>query len=277
MKTYLWAVLIVAAPAVGAAFAEEGKVLYVTHEPGEYHDYTTQLKIFKEQIAGGQDWEVTVLSGSYDGLLEKMHDPDFAKGYDAIVYNYCFAESTDLDSCANVIKQTREHGIPAMLIHCSMHSWWGTFKRGEKIKVGSEDHPTALARPVQVQEWKDAHGDDPFPIYGDFTGVASGEHGPKLPISLHKLREHPAIARLPEGHTTPTGELYDNIYLVDDVVPLVEGTQQDVKSIVMWTCPQGASQVLGLTLGHSNEEFEGEVFQNLVTDSVNYLLKDPKP
>jgi len=277
MKACLWTVLVVAALTVGAAFAEEGKVLYVTYEPGQWHDTTTQLKIFKEEIADGQDWEVTVVSDSHDGVHEKMHNPDFAKGYDAIVYNFCFADSTDLDSCANLIKQTREHGIPAMLIHGSMHSWWDTFKRGEKVKMGSEDHPTALADPALVQEWKDAHGDDPFPIYGDFTGVASIEHGPNQPISLHKMREHPAIARLPEGHTTPDGELYNNFYLVDDVVPLVEGTQQDVKSIVMWTCPQGESQVLGLTLGHSTEEWEGEVFQNLIIDSVNYLLKNPKP
>ena len=60
-------------------------------------------------------------------------------------------------------------------------------------------------------------------------------------------------------------------------VPLLEGTQQNDKAVVMWTCPQGKSQVIGLTLGHSTEEFEEEVFQNLVVDSVNYLLKNPKP
>lgn len=277
MRIYLFTALMLVASAVGAASEKGGKVLYVTHESGRWHDYTAQLKIFKEQIAEGQPWNLTVLSGTHDGTLEKLHDPNFAKGYDAIVYNYCFADSEDLVSCTNVIKQTREHGIPALLIHCSMHSWWATFKRGERIKVGGKVHPSARANSDLVREWQDTHQGKSFPIYGDFTGIASGEHGPKLPITLHKMQGHPAIARLPEGHSTPAGELYDNIYRVDEVVPLVEGTQKDDKSIVMWTCPQGESQIIGLTLGHSTEEFEEEVFQNLLADSVNFLLNNPKP
>jgi len=256
-----------------AAVGANGKVLYVTHEPGHWHDYSTQLRIFKEEIASKQSWEVTVITGSYKEVIEKLHNPDFAKGYDAVVYNYCFAESPDLESCANVIKQTRDHGVPAMLIHCSMHSWWDTYKRGQKL----DGHKSAKAIPERVAEWKAKHGDAPFPIYGDFTGVASIVHGPKIPITLSKVTNHPASARLPDGYVTPNAELYNNFYLVEGVVPLVEGTQQNNKYIVMWTCPQGASQVLGLTLGHGSEEWGKDVFQNLVADSINYLLENPKP
>lgn len=265
------------AMAGSVALAAGNKVLYVTHEPGRYHKYTPQKEIFIEKIAKPAGWDVTVMTGSYDGLIEKLHDPNFAQGYDAVVYNYCLAESPDLESCANVIRQTRELGVPALLIHCAMHSWWDTYKRGEADALGPDYHGKARAVPARVQEWKAKHGDAPFPAYGDFTGVASVQHGPQSPIQLHKLKEHPATARLPEGFTTPNTELYNNFYIIDGVEPLVEGTQRNAKAVVVWTCPQGKSRVLGITLGHGEGEWNLPEFQHLITDSVNFLLEHPQP
>ena len=48
------------------------KVLYVTHEPGQYHKYTPQLKAFKEQIAQKAGWDVTVITGSYDEVIDAL-------------------------------------------------------------------------------------------------------------------------------------------------------------------------------------------------------------
>ena len=47
------------------------KVLYVTHEPGQYHDYTGQRKVF-EKIAEGQTWDTTILSENYDDFLSGL-------------------------------------------------------------------------------------------------------------------------------------------------------------------------------------------------------------
>jgi hypothetical protein len=260
-----------------------GKVLYVTHEPGKWHKYTPQLKTFKEQIATKAGWDITIMTGDYDGLIEQLKKPDFAKGYDAIVYNYCLAASEDLDACANVMKQTRNGGVPAMLIHCSMHSWWGTYKTGEKGALGEKYKGKALANPDLVAKWKKDNGDKRFPAYGDFTGVASVRHGKKLPIVLHKVGNHPATKDLKEGYATPNTELYNNQYVSKKVVPIIEGVQEgEERAIVMWTCPQGKSQVMGLSLGHGAvedgpDEWETPEFQNLVINGVNYLIEHPKP
>ena len=88
------------------------KVLYFTHEPGRWHKYTPQLAEFKA-IAKEAGWEMTTSTGSYDEQIKKLREKDFAKGYDAIIYNFCFAASKDLEACANLIKQTEENGVPA--------------------------------------------------------------------------------------------------------------------------------------------------------------------
>ncbi|MGK0237927.1 MAG: hypothetical protein ACI92G_001391 [Candidatus Pelagisphaera sp.] len=260
-----------------------GKVLYVTHEPGQWHKYTPQLKVFKEQIAKKAGWDITIMTGDYDSLIEQLKKRNFAKGYDAIVYNYCLAKSTDLDAAANVMRQTRNGGVPAMLIHCSMHSWWDTYKTGEKGALGEGYKGKALATPEIAKKWKAENGDKRFPAYGDFTGVASVRHGKKLPITLHKVGDHPATKDLKEGYKTPNTELYNNEYVLKRVVPIIMGSQEGEKdAIVMWTCPQGKSQVMGLSLGHGAvgdgpDEWETPEFQNLVINGVNYLIDNPKP
>ena len=260
-----------------------GKILYVTHEPGQWHKYTPQLKVFKEQIAKKAGWDITIMTGDYDSLIEQLKKRNFAKGYDAIVYNYCLAKSTDLDAAANVMRQTRNGGVPAMLIHCSMHSWWDTYKTGEKGALGEKYKGKALATPEIAKKWKAENGDKRFPAYGDFTGVASVRHGKKLPITLHKVGDHPATKDLKEGYKTPNTELYNNEYVLKRVVPIIMGSQEGEKdAIVMWTCPQGKSQVMGLSLGHGAvgdgpDEWETPEFQNLVINGVNYLIDNPKP
>ena len=59
--------------------AEKKKVLYFTHEPGQWHDYTTQKKLFV-QIAEKAGWDLTVSTGTYDGQIQALRSPDFAKG-----------------------------------------------------------------------------------------------------------------------------------------------------------------------------------------------------
>ena len=95
---------------------------------------------------------------------------------------------------------------------------------------------------------------------------------------VKKNKNHPALKRFPDGFTTGNTELYNNFYVIDGVVPLIEGDQQTQKrAIVMWTCPQGKSQVMGLSTGHGLGDWQAKPFKNLVEDGVNYLAKNPKP
>ena len=251
------------------------KVLYFTHEPGRWHKYTVQKKIFS-QIAKKAGWELTVMSGDHDGQIKKLKTPGFGKEYDAIVYNFCFAKSKDVEAQANLVAQTREHGVPAMLIHCAMHSWWPTYRDGKTGALGPDYKGRAKADPKLVAEWKKNHGNKAFHAWGDFTGVASGRHGPHRPITMKKVADHPSTKNFPKEFTTGNTELYNNIYVVDEVVPLIEGVQGKAKAIVMWLCPQGKSKVLGLTVGHGVGDWASDEFRGLITDGVNYLIQNPK-
>ena len=226
---------------------EKPKVIYFTHEPGRWHKYTAQKKVFS-QIATKAGWELTIMTGDHDGQIAKLRTPDFAKGYDAVVYNFCFAKSKDLEAQANLVAQTKNHGVPAMLIHCAMHSWWPTYRDGKPDALGPDYKGKAKADPKLVAEWRKKHGDKQFPAWGDFTGVATGNT-----------------------------ELYNNIYVLDKVVPQIEGIQGNSKAIVMWLCPQGKSKVLGLTVGHGVGDWATDQYRGLIADGVNYLIQDPKP
>lgn len=277
-QRFLIAVMAIVLTAITSitAVAEQHKVLYVTHEPGTYHKYTPQLALFRDVIAKQAGWELDVITGTHEGVIKKLRTKDFAKGYDVVVYNFCFAKSEDLESCNNVMAQTRENGVPAVLIHCAMHCWWGTYKSGEAGALGDAYTGQAKAKPALVKAWREKHGDAPFPAWGDFTGIASERHGPKQPIVLHKVVSNPMTARLPEGFTTVKSELYNNVYQIEGVEPLIEGVQGKSKATIMWRCPQGKSQVVAISLGHSTEEFEKVEFQNLITDTINHLATDSK-
>jgi hypothetical protein len=271
MKSFLFSILTVCLLATTSASAGD-KVLYVTHEPGTYHEYTPQLAAFKN-IAKKAGWEVTYMTGEHEAQIAKLRTADYAEGYDAVVYNFCFAKTTDLDAASNLMDQTRVNGVPAMLIHCAMHSWWPTYKTGGKdYSTGAQPDPAVLA------QWKEDHPDKAFPAWGDFTGVASIRHGKKLPIALSRSGDHAVTEGLPEGYSTPDTELYNNVYVSDDVVPLITGTQEgEEEAIVMWTCPRGKSRVVGLTWGHDLRDWESEPFERLVIDAVNDLMANPGP
>lgn len=262
--------LIVTASFARAAEEAPKKILYFTHEPGTYHRYTPQLAIFRE-LAQRAGWELTVMTGDHEAQIKKLRTPDFGKGYDAIVYNFCFARADDLEAAANLIAQTRDHGVPAMLIHCAMHSWWPTYKSGKAGSLGPAYQGQAKADPELVRQWRLKHGERPFPVWGDFTGVASTVHGKSAPIVMKPIGKHPATRRFPQEFTTNNTELYNNVYQLERVVPLVRGVQGEDDFLVMWTCPQGKSEVLGLTVGHDLNDWTQAPYQNLIIDGVNYL------
>ncbi|MDA0766594.1 MAG: ThuA domain-containing protein [Verrucomicrobia bacterium] len=257
--------------ASAAAWAGKTKVLYVTHEPGTFHKYTPQMAIFKE-IGEKAGWEVTVMTGEHEAQIEKLRTKDFAKGYDAVVYNFCFAGSRDLEAAANIMEQTRVNGVPALLIHCAMHCWWDTYRNGAAGAIGADYKGEAKAKPELVEEWNKTHPDKGFPAWGDFTGVASARHGAKKPITMSIItKDHPITKRFPDGFTTGNTELYNNIYMVEGVVPLIKGVQGEDEAVVVWTCPQGKSQVMGLSTGHDVGDWKAEPFQNLIIDGINHL------
>ncbi len=250
------------------------RVLYVTHEPGRWHDYSAQLAAFRG-LARDAGWELSVATGDVDDTMAFLRSEDFAVGQDAIVYNFCFADSRDLEAMTNLIAQTEQHGVPALLVHCAMHSWWDTFKKGKPIPGNTLGK--ARAHRKVLKRWQASHTDTPLPAWGDFTGVASTRHGPKEPIALRAAGVELPAGLLPEGYLTGDTELYNNHYVTPDVEPLVMGTQDDATAIVMWRAPRGKGAVYGLTLGHDDGEWLDPVFLGIVRYGVESMLGEISP
>ena len=287
------------------------RILYVTSLPGTYHDYVTQREIFLE-IAKKAGWQVTVITGNYrtlnkqgkpvgsrqkpvakgntresierykrvtqeianqKPLVDQLREKDYGKGYDAIVYNFCLAHVTDLEATANIISQTREKGVPAFLIHCSMHSFWSTFRFKDKQKG-------------LMEEWAKKYPKKAFPNWGEFTGVASTGHGPNYPIKTKRLIDHPVTRGVADGYTTPPTELYNNHFVTEGTTPLLQGIQtyqrkqkdgtvqnMETQSVIMWVSKQGKSKVMGLTIGHGDADLRSKGFQSLLVDGVNWMIQ----
>ena len=55
------------------------RVLYVTHEPGRWHDYTAQLQVFRS-VAQNANWDLSVASGDVDALLQFLRGAGLCGG-----------------------------------------------------------------------------------------------------------------------------------------------------------------------------------------------------
>ena len=253
------------------------KVLYVTFEPGRFHDYKAQKNEFMT-VADKNKWETTILTGSHDEVVEKLAtDPNFADGQDVVVYNFCFAHTSNLNVPYNIIETTKRKGIPAMLIHCALHSFWPTYKEnGEDSVHAPGAHEKARTTKELLAQWQKDHPDKEFPSWPKFTGISSTGHGPQTPIKTINLQpKHGSLKDVPE-YETVKAELYNNFINAKDSkesIPLIEGKQGKKSSIVMWEHPVGKSKVVSLTLGHSTEEWQQAEFLQIIDSTVKYLGK----
>ena len=94
----------------------------------------------------------------------------------------------------NLIDQTVSAGLPALLVHCAMHIWWDTFKKGKPIPGNTLGKARANKR--LLEQWQQDHPDSSLPAWGDFIGIASTKHGPKKPITLVPVADAPLHRRL---------------------------------------------------------------------------------
>ena len=119
------------------------------------HDYAKQKEILAKCLAARAQVEVVI---AYDPDTSTRHlnpvyeKPDWSKGFDVVIHDECSSDVKDLDVINRILEPHRQ-GLPAVLLHCCMHSY------------RSEGYPKSTA-------------------WFDFTGVASTAHGPQLPIAI---------------------------------------------------------------------------------------------
>ncbi|MCE9606859.1 MAG: discoidin domain-containing protein [Planctomycetia bacterium] len=216
------------------------------------HDYTFQKRIIADGVSARAHVEFTVVQdggSSTDAKIKLYEDPEWAKGFDVILHDECFASVKEQEWMDKVLAPHKA-GTPAVLLHCAMHCY----------RSGTD-------------EWF------------KFCGVHSTGHGPQEPISITNVdAAHPSLKATPEW-TTINEELYNNVKVFDSAHPLQkgkqhikqkDGTEKDVEAVVTWTNNyQDKTRVFATTLGHNSYTCADPRYLDMVTRGLLWACDKP--
>jgi len=218
------------------------------------HDYPNQVQIVAQGMSqrANIEWDVVREGVARDTRVSIYSKPNWIEQYDVVVHNECYGGVVDVPFVESIARAHAESGVPAIVIHCSMHSY----------------------RNAKTDEWR------------KLLGVTSRRHekgGVRLDVTR---RVDNAITKgLPKQWKTPNGELYVIEKLWPNTTVLATaygvGTKKDQPCI--WTNRYGKARVFGTTLGHHNETMLSEVWLDTVARgmlwAVDQLDEDgsPKP
>lgn len=210
------------------------KALLITG--GCCHNYPFQAQQLTNALAKLATVEWTIVNEGGNGTYAEIpfyDKPDWAKGFDVVVHNECFADTTNL---VYIRKITSAHiaGVPAVVIHCAMHTY----------------------RSVEIDDWR------------EFLGVTSRrhDHQSKYPVKLVEP-VHSILKGVAADWTTPMDELY----VIEKVWPNTKAlatsvSEQDKKTYpVVWVNQYGKARVFGTTYGHSDDTWHDQNFLTLVS------------
>lgn len=223
------------------------------------HDYEVQKDLIKNGLESRIKIEIDV-----DYSPDKSTKPEFesykkdnwADGYDVIIHDECAAGLKEPEMAKRVVGPHLE-GLPAVNIHCAMHS----FRVASNIR--------------QLQEMGSDGG-----LWFEFLGLQSSGHGPKLPIEVTYAKDSSPIVKGMEDYISGNDELYNNIHVYEGVTVLANGKQTNKKgktseAVVAWKHEFGPkkARVVGLTLGHFNEIVSDDRYLDFVARSILWSVK----
>lgn len=212
------------------AFAQDIRALYLTG--GDWHDYSSITPLLTDGVSSYIPVKWTVRN-DFDTFLT---DP--IKGqYDVVVLNFCFNHSNDskvADKIQNLVKNT----MPAVLLHCAMHSFF------------------------------------PLAKWEKFTGMKTRTHDSYRDFEITKIRKHPILESLPQSWKTPGDELYQNIEILPGTIPLLQAYSVESKKnhVVAWTKNFGRNRIFATTLGHDLKTVEQDEYQRLIANGILWVL-----
>lgn len=206
------------------------------------HNYFLQSKLLTEGVSRSVNVAWTVLHDGGKGtqaMIKLYDDPDWAKNYDVVIHNECFANTTD----ENYIRRiTRAHkaGTPAIVIHCAMHTY----------------------RATVIDDWR------------EFLGVTSfrHDHQSRYPVKV-VAKDHPIMKGFPENWVTPLDELYviEKLWPNAKVLATSVSERSKKEHPVFWTNEYGKARVFGTTYGHSDETFGEKVFIDAIANGLLWV------
>jgi len=241
------------------------RALYITDYSAFWHDYQRQQASLQAGISRFVNVEFSVVGKDPLDALRLMSEPNFSAGYDVIIYNMCFKDDLDLERIDNIISQTRDLGVPAVLIHCAMHSFQGT----------SENRPqNAQALRVAEANWAAMYPERDFPYWWQFTGIDTTEKNQTRSMHAERVEQtHPITTWLPEQIVSNRDQLYRNLEVKEGVTPLYTAYDQRARRhhVVAWTHQVGAGRVFATTLGHDDNTTALWSYHHLIANGIAYV------
>jgi type 1 glutamine amidotransferase len=198
------------------------------------HNYEFQATQLQAGVAkhAAVEWTVVNAGGKGTEAMIPLYDnPNWAKGFDVVVHNECFANTKD---AAYIRKITSAHrtGVPAVVIHCAMHTY----------------------RAAEINDWR------------EFLGVTSRRHDHQSNYPVKKIAKHPTLAGIPDNWVTPKDELYiiEKLWPTAKALAVSKSEKDGQEHPVIWINQFGKARVFGTTYGHSDDTFRDEVFLDYV-------------
>lgn len=178
---------------------------------------------------------------AFDGTLELYKSPDWAKGYDVVVHNECFAAIRDVDYMKGIVAPHRA-GVPAVMVHCAMHSY-------------------------RIDEWR------------ELCGVSSVRHGPHHAFEVQVTNTEHEIMRGLTNWKTPKGELYfiDKVYPTMTQLAQSKSDKTGALHPNVWVNEFGPNKtrVFATTIGHHNETMLQQQYMELLTRGLLWAAGKP--
>ena len=200
------------------------------------HNYKLQSEALTNAVAKLATVEWTVVNEGGTGTKAEIPlyaKPGWAQSYDVVVHNECFADTTN-HQYIRQITSAHKAGVPAVVIHCAMHTYRGT----------------------DIDDWR------------EFLGVTSRRHDHQSRYAVKKVTpDHPIVKGIPDDWKTPMDELY----VIDKLWPNAKAlatsvSEKDGKTYpVAWINQYGQARVFGTTYGHSDDTFRDPVFLDYVS------------
>lgn len=229
------------------------------------HDYVTQSKVLEEGLEERLSANVTVELSEEKTTKTKFEiyqSDQWAEKYDVIIHDECSANVKDKPYIDRILAAHRS-GIPAVNLHCAMHSY-----RSGNFRVAVET------------------GADNAAWY-EMIGVQSSAHGAKAPIDVIAVDTKHPIMKGFEDWRTGNEELYNNVRVFSGASVLVKGEQltppskhvlkrdpgakaTPASAVVAWTNTYGPNKtrIFSTSLGHQNETVMDDRYLDFVARGV---------
>lgn len=237
------AVVLLALPQSPARAADKlysGKPLRVLLITGGCcHNYDFQSKAMEAGVRAQVDseWKIVNEGGTGTrGQIALYDQVDWAKPYDVVVHNECFADTADAAYIRKIVAAHRA-GVPAVVVHCAMHTY----------------------RAADFDDWR------------EFLGVTTvhHEHQSRYPVKV-VAADHPVMRGFPAHWTTPMDELYILKKLWPSATALATSVSEKTGEAqpVVWVNNFHGTRVFGTTYGHSDDTFRDPVYLDLLARGV---------